>query len=117
MRATLLCLGLALSIGAPAAAADPAGQYAVRGENPGGGGTYRGSVEVTRTGQTFRVVWVVGKDRFVGTGIGDETFVGVTYRSGNATGIALYAADGEDWKGVWTYDGGTQVGTERWVRQ
>ncbi|MBV9347819.1 MAG: hypothetical protein JOZ70_02735 [Pseudolabrys sp.] len=98
-------------------AADPTGSYAVEGTNPGGGSAYRGSVTVERTGDTYRVVWVVGSTRYVGTGIGNKDFIAVSYRSGNDTGLALYGAEGGNWIGLWTYAGGRQVGAERWLRQ
>ncbi len=102
---------------AAACAAEPVGSYAVEGSNPGGGGSYRGSVTVERTGETYRVVWVVGGTRYVGTGIGNKEFIAVSYRSGNDTGLAMYGADGGNWKGIWTYAGGRQIGEETWKRQ
>ncbi len=59
--AALLC-GTALAF-----AADPVGAYRVIGTNPGGGSRYHGSVKVERTGKTYRVVWVVGGTRYIGT--------------------------------------------------
>ena len=100
-----------------ALAADPAGSYRVEGTNPGSGSTYTGSVTVTKTGETWRVVWVVGNTRYVGTGIGDRNFIAVSYRAGNETGLALYGAEGGNWQGVWAYAGGQQIGAERWLRQ
>ena len=102
---------------ATAFAADPVGKYDVTGGNPGGKGQYSGTVTVEKTGQTYRVVWVVGSTRYVGTGIGDKNFIAVSYRSGNDTGLALYGADGGNWTGIWTYAGGRQVGPELWKRQ
>jgi hypothetical protein len=114
----LLAILAALLIGTVAAfAADPTGTYDVSGTNPGGGSHYSGTVSVSRTGQTYRVVWIVGSTRYVGTGIGDKDFLAVSYRSGNATGLALYGADGGNWAGVWTYAGGREVGAETWKRQ
>lgn len=109
---TALCLSTA-----GAFAADPTGIYSVEGSNPGGGSAYRGTVTVTRTGETYRVVWVVGATRYVGTGIGNKDFIAVSYRSGTDTGLALYGADGGNWAGVWTYSGGRDVGAEFWKRQ
>lgn len=100
-----------------ALAADPVGTYNVEGSNPGGRGTYRGTVAVEKTGQTYRVIWVVGNTRYVGTGIGNKDFIAVSYKSGNDTGLALYGADGGNWAGVWTYSGGRDVGTEVWKRK
>ena len=98
-------------------AGDPAGRYSMVGSNPGGGSRYSGTVEVERTGDTFRVTWDVGGQTFVGTGIGSEKGLAVTYRSGNQTGLAIYGANGDNWEGVWTYTGGKVVGGEVWTRR
>ncbi len=100
-----------------ASAADPVGDYEIEGSNPGGGGTYDGTVTVRKTGETYSVIWVVGGTRYIGTGIGDKNFIAVSYRSGNNTGLALYGEDGGNWAGVWTYAGGKSVGAERWLRK
>jgi hypothetical protein len=96
--------------------ADPVGRYTVRGTNPGDGRPYSGEVTVTRTGDTFRVVWLIGNDTYTGTGIGSDDFLAVSYRAGNETGLALYGrrSDGS-WNGIWTYAGGRQLGTDRWT--
>jgi hypothetical protein len=99
-------------------AADPVGSYDVEGSNPGGGSSYKGTVTVEKTGQTYRVIWVVGGTRYVGTGIGDHDFLAVSYKSDkDTTGLALYGSDGDGWKGIWTYAGGRQIGAEMWERQ
>lgn len=113
---TIVALALAATLGT-AFAADPAGSYRVEGANPGGRGSYTGTVTVERTGDTYRVIWIVGSTRYVGTGIGNRDFLAVSYRSGNDTGLALYGEDGGNWKGLWTYAGGTTVGAERWLRR
>lgn len=102
---------------ASAFAADPTGEYSVTGSNPGSSSRYSGTVTVEKTGQTYRVVWVVGGQRYIGTGIGDKDFLAVSYRSGNETGLALYGANGGNWSGVWTYANGRQIGTEVWQRE
>ena len=103
-------------LGVTCAVADPVGRYDVDGTNPGGGSAYRGTVAVEKTGQTYRVIWDVGGTRYVGTGIGDDKFIAVSYRSGNNTGLALYGHDANGiWIGIWTYAGGREIGSERWV--
>jgi hypothetical protein len=97
-------------------AADPVGHYIAEGVGPDGG-HYRGTVDVTKTGETYKVIWEIGPDRFIGTGIGNPDFIAVSYRSGSSTGLALYAARGDDWAGPWVYAGGTQLGNETWTRQ
>lgn len=105
--AYLACTGVA--------AADPVGQYDVEGSNPGSGTGYEGTVAIERTGETFRVVWRVGGTRYLGTGIGNDKFLAVSYRSGNNTGLALYSRESNGaWVGVWTYADGRELGKERW---
>jgi hypothetical protein len=116
MRTLLVAVALVCST-VLAFAADPVGTYRVTGTNPGGGSSYHGTVKVTPTGKTYRVVWVVGGTRYVGTGIGTHDGLAVSYTSGNSTGLALYGADGGNWEGVWTYSGGRDMGTEVWKRQ
>ena len=117
----------AISIGAIAAvlcvatfalarAEDPIGRYEVSGTNPGNKGTYTGTAVIEKTGDTYRVVWQIGSDRYVGTGIGTPEFIAVSYRLGNESGLALYSASGAGWKGIWTYAGGREIGTEIWTR-
>lgn len=118
MRKLLAVAAAALLFSITAAFADPVGRYDVDGTNPGGNsGSYSGTVSVERTGQTYRVVWLIGGERYVGTGIGNKDFLAVSYRSGNQTGLALYGPDGDGWTGVWTYAGGTQMGTDHWTRR
>jgi hypothetical protein len=102
---------------ATAFAADPVGEYSVEGANPGGGSQYSGTVKVEKTGDTYRVIWVVGGTRYIGTGVGNNEFIAVSYKSGSETGLALYGSDGENWKGIWTYAGGRQIGAEIWKRE
>ncbi len=113
---TLAAAALVLSSVA-ALAAEPVGSYLVEGSNPGGSSKYTGTVTVERTGETYRVIWVVGGTRYIGTGIGDKNFIAVSYRSGGDTGLALYGEDGGNWVGLWTYAGGRELGAERWLRK
>ena len=64
MRAlTALISATAIVWSAAAFAADPVGSYDVEGSNPGGGSSYKGKVTIEKTGQTYRVTWVVGGTR------------------------------------------------------
>src|SRR5882672_6469170 len=99
-----------------AALADPAGKYDVAGTNPSGS-TYSGTVSVQKTGDTYKVTWNIGGTQYNGTAIGNDEFVAVSYTSGSNTGLALFGVDGDGWKGIWTYAGGTKVGTEAWTKQ
>jgi len=113
----LLIVVTTILLSVAAALADPVGKYDVEGTNPGNGNGYTGTVSVERTNDTYRVVWTIGGTRYIGTGIGDKNFLAVSYRSGNDTGLALYAATDNGWKGIWTYANGTKIGTERWTGQ
>jgi hypothetical protein len=113
----LFAVGAAALLWSATAFADPVGRYSVEGTNPGGSSQYTGTVTVEKTGQTYRVIWVVGSTRYVGTGIGDHDFIAVPYKSGNDSGLALYGADGDNWSGVWAYAGARQMGTEVWKRE
>ena len=98
-------------------AANPVGSYSVEGTNPGDGSHYTGTVTVERTGDTYRVVWVVGGTRYIGTGIGNHDFLAVSYKSGSDTGLALYGPEGDNWAGVWAYSGARKLGAELWRRR
>jgi hypothetical protein len=97
--------------------ADPAGQYEVRGTNPSGGSAYEGTVSVERTGDAYRVIWQIGTQFFIGTGVLDGSSLAIWFQSGSFTGVALYAADGDNWKGKWVTAGGTELGSEQWQRK
>ena len=111
---TVLAVGL---FGTAARAGDPVGTYSVSGSNPGGGGAYTGTATVEKTGATYKVTWDIGGTQFIGTGPGDSRFLGVGYRTGDNSGLALYSPEGDDWVGVWTYAGGTELGKEKWTRR
>jgi hypothetical protein len=113
---SLIVAAVLLWSAATAFAADPTGSYDVQGTNPDGS-TYSGTATVTRTGQTYKVVWDVGGDTFTGTGIGNKDFLAISYAYDKGTGLVLLGADGGNWKGVWAYAGGTKVATEGWKRQ
>jgi hypothetical protein len=118
MRSLFVAVAVAVlgCFASAAFAADPTGTYNVQGKNPSGT-SYEGTVTVTNTGDTYKVVWQVGGSTYTGTAIGNKDFLGVSYQSGDNTGLALYGEDGGNWNGVWTYAGGTSIGTEVWKRQ
>ena len=112
-----ILLGTALLAPFAAFAADPVGRYTIEGAGPNNGAAYTGTVEVSRTGDTFRVTWLIDGQRYVGTAIGNNQNLAVAYRSGNETGLAVYGENGSNWTGTYAYAGGSQLGTERWTRQ
>ena len=114
-KSTIAAAILAFSMSA--AIADPVGHYSVTGTNPDGADSYKGTVVVAKTGDTYSVTWTIGGSKYIGTGIGDNDFLAVTYRSGNQTGLALYGKSGDGYAGVWTYAGGRKIGSEKWDPQ
>jgi hypothetical protein len=117
MIAKILAASAFLLVSAGLALADPVGSYNVHGTNPKGHGTYSGAVTVQKTGDTYKVKWVIGDSTYTGTGIGSDKFIAVTYTSDDdQTGLALYAQSaGGGWEGVWTYTGSRNIGTENWT--
>lgn len=119
-----------LSLAGSPAYADPTGSYDVVGQNPDSGGEYQGTVRVSRTGQTYRVVWNIAGTKYVGTGLGavfengnfrigvagsNDQALSVGYVSGRTFGMAFYIRrDDGTWDGVWTYGGSDRVVRETW---
>jgi hypothetical protein len=131
---TLATAFIALSCGG-AALADPVGTFDVVGVNPETGQQYSGSVRVTRTGETYGVIWNIGGAEFIGSGLGarfvgsnkfrvgaaskDDVAISVGYQSSdNSVGIAMYFEQPDkSWKGVWTYKGSDRAISETWTRR
>lgn len=113
------------------ALADPTGTFKVVGKNADDGSTYTGTVTVTRTGATYKVVWNIGGTESVGTGLGsrfeghdivsghatsDDTGISVGYISKDSYGIAVYYEQSNgNWEGVWSYGGSKGVTNETWI--
>lgn len=133
MRLSAIISAFLLLAAPPLALADPSGTYSVVGRNADDGSTYKGTVEVSRVGATYKVVWVIDGEKSIGTGIGSHfEDGGDTYATGPASdkdsglavgyvnkdsyGIAIYyrQADGS-WKGVWTYGGSQHITSEVWT--
>ncbi len=107
---------LAAMAGGAVAQKSVVGRYNVEGRSPDGV-PYNGTVEIVATGDTLRVTWLIDGQRYIGTGIGDDAFITVSYRAGNDTGLALMVNENGVWSGIWTYAGGTRLGQERWTRR
>ncbi|KAA0689432.1 hypothetical protein DTW90_31505 [Neorhizobium sp. P12A] len=113
------------------ALADPTGTFKVVGKNADDGSTYTGTVKITRTGATYKVVWNIGGTESVGTGLGsrfdghdiesghataDDTGISVGYVSKDSYGIAVYYEQSNgNWEGVWSYGGSKGVTNETWI--
>jgi hypothetical protein len=127
--AFILACGL---IAAPGLAlADPTGTYNVAGK-AADGHSYSGTVEVSRTGPTYKVVWNIDGKTSIGTGLGShfdgpglyttgaasekDTALSVGYVNKDTFGICSYIrrADGS-WDGIWTYGGSQNIVHETWT--
>ena len=112
--------------------AGPEGNYQVSGTNIGDGSPYTGTVEVVRNGKTYSVRWEIAGATFVGSGLGAAAVKGTTvvgpadtndyvlavgYAAANhGFGIAYYVEQEDgSWKGIWTYAGSDNIGTEVWT--
>jgi hypothetical protein len=131
MRPSSAVLALLIALGPSVALADPVGKYQLRGTNPDNSGEYAGTVSVTRTGDTYKVVWSIGDTQTIGVGIGgrmvgegyqmgpaseEDSILSVAYKSGDTVGTAIYYEDPDGvWRGAWAYDGSTQSATESWT--
>ena len=134
MRASTIISACALILAPGLALADPTGTYKVVGHADDGRGTYQGTVEVSRVGPTYKVVWMIDGKKSIGTGLGmhfenpNLVFTGsasdkdiglaVGYINKDSFGIGSYSqkADGT-WSGVWTSGGSQKIVWETWIRQ
>lgn len=91
--------------------ADIQGRYQLVGKNFRGN-SYRGFVTVTRTGETYRVFWVIGRQRYTGIGIRHGNMLSVGYNGG----LAVYKINGDVLSGTWAPIGSRRTSTEDWRR-
>jgi hypothetical protein len=112
MRAyALLILTCAL---AATAFGDVVGDYAGRGTNPGGEGSYTCDVKITKSGDVYGVQWYFdGSLGYEGVGIMKGGLFCVGYASGGGYGVVVYdvKTDGT-LEGVWTTPGSEDLGSE-----
>lgn len=99
---------------AAAAFGDVVGDYAGRGTNPGGKGSYTCDVIITKSGDVYGVQWYFdGSLGYEGVGIMKGGLFCVGYSSGGSYGVVVYdvKADGT-LEGVWTTPGFEDLGSE-----
>ena len=133
MRVFATIAACALILAPTLASADPTGTYKVVGRSADGASTYKGTVEVSRTGPTYKVVWVIDGKQSIGTGLGlhingttvstseatdKDVGLSVGYINKDSFGIGSYARrpDGT-WSGIWTSGGSQKIVTETWTPQ
>jgi hypothetical protein len=92
--------------------------FAVEGTNPNEGSAYTGSLKLARKGDSYDVVWKIGKDTYYGVGIrqGDVFVVGWGVARDNI-GVVAYKFDMEHATGRWALPGGATLGIENLKRQ
>jgi hypothetical protein len=87
------------------------------GENPGGGSSYHGHVNIERRGDTFLFHWYAPVNSYVGNGIRIGDIMVVGYAHGRAPGTVAYCIRDRSLDGVWAYGSDTRLGRETLHRQ
>jgi hypothetical protein len=87
------------------------------GENPGGGSSYRGHVNIERRGETFVFHWYAPSDSAIGNGIRIGDIMVVGYARGRAPGTVAYCIDGGNLDGVWASGSSARLAQETLRRQ
>lgn len=67
----------------PAPVAEIAGNYSIRGTNPGGGAAYTGSLLITKRDKVYQFSWKSGAQGYDGVGVVTDSTVGVAFANGN----------------------------------
>jgi hypothetical protein len=99
-----LLLGAAF---APAAAQDIAGTYEAQGKNPGGGGAYKGTVQIVPYGAAHAILWkLAGGQANEGLALRQANVVGAAYRTSKINfGLVVYRVAGGLLDGEWVTPG------------
>lgn len=117
---SLSAAALLLSLTLPAQAEAPLGDWLCSGSNPGESRSYKGYVNVLRSGETYTVLWRFGTTTYLGTGLdlGDAFAVSFIQPSNDSqiVGVALFRKQGANWVGRWTQIGGKSLGRETWSK-
>ena len=98
-----------------ARAQDIEGVYNVTGTNSNDQ-SYSGSVRISRTGDTYRLVWTIGNQSFDGTGIFRNGVLSVSF-AGSFSGIVVYRMNSSGGDGIWATQNTTILGTENLKRR
>ena len=95
------------------------GIYNCNGSNPGGQGSYEGTVTIIQTGEAYTITWNIGSQTYMGVGILEGNSFSVGYASGDKSwfGIVVYKVSGKTLTGTWTMYGGKKLGKETLTRR
>ncbi len=101
---------------APVATPDPdgiAGQYRIAAAANPGGGTYNGSVAITRSGDVYHLGWTIaGSPGYAGVGLHVGNVLGVGWSTNSTPGVVVYEVSGGKLDGRWVSGSASGVGTE-----
>ena len=115
MKALIVAALIGVAFVVPAWA-DPSGTYKVAGTNPDGSTKYQGDVTLTKTGDTFKVVWTIAGNTVTGTAVGNDDILSIGYASGTQPGVGLFVKKDGKWEGIWSYLGQETMGVEDWTQ-
>ncbi len=89
-----------------------AGGFSIASASNPGGGTYSGDVDVTKTGQGYKLTWrLKSGESYGGVGLEKGDVLGVGWGKANF-GVVVYTIDGGKLDGEWLTDTDPGVGTE-----
>ena len=113
LAALALLLTTSLCAGTAKADGPIAGTYDAKGINLGGK-RYAGVVEIAKDGQTYQVLWLIGRETIRGFGVATAKSLAVAFTDG----VVLYERASDDtWCGIWTNSRGRILGRESLTRQ
>ncbi|MGZ5004061.1 MAG: hypothetical protein ACXWG7_00900 [Chthoniobacterales bacterium] len=91
-----------------------AGEYTIKGTNPGGKGSYTGKLRIRKTGATYQLRWTLpGGQSYSGVGlrVGDSLHVG--WSTGKEPyAVISYTFDDGTAEGIWTVGGSEKTAKE-----
>jgi hypothetical protein len=116
-RLLLLAMGAAAMAGGTSQVQAQAPVESFATEGVIGGQSYRGTVAVQQTGDTYALLWRTGNEEIRGVGILRNNLLITGFVAANNVGGFAYYQRGQDgtWEGEWALVGGTEVGRERWT--
>lgn len=82
-----------VALPAPEVPKDIVGDYDVTGTNVNGAGSYKGTLGITKQGESYRFTWVSGSNSYFGVGLQSDATVAVSFteeKDGKGCGVQLY---------------------------
>jgi len=94
-----------------------AGDYVIKGTNPGKTAPYEGKLQITKTGRTYQLKWTVAEVVTNGVGIKVDDALFVAWATDKKPfGVVAFTFEPGQAKGIWTLGGATQTAPENWKR-